>query len=108
MHDVFNKQTPCNICYLFNCSNEMHNYNTRFFSLEGNDYIKYSRCNDLFKSFSRLGPKIWNSIPQELRKVPKFAFKANLQNRLLVVLMDEDDYVGIPFLIKKFQNNYSK
>ena len=46
-----------------------------------------------------------------LRKVPKFVFKANLQNRLLEVLMEEDDYVGIPFLIKKFQkkfqNNYS-
>ena len=63
------------------------------------------------RSFSRQGAKIWNSIPQELRKVPKFVFKANLQNRLLEVLMEEDDYVGIPFLIKKFQkkfqNNYS-
>ena len=27
--------------------------------------------------------------------------QANLQNRLLEVLMEEDDYVGIPFLIKK-------
>ena len=106
MHDVFNKQTPCNISSLFTCSNELHNYNTRF-SLAGNYYIKYSRCNHLLKSFSRLGAKIWNSIPQELRKVPKFVFKANLQNRLLEVLMEEDDYVGIPFLIKKFQNNYS-
>ena len=85
----------------------LHNYNTRF-SLEGNYYVKYSRCNHLLKSFSRLAAKIWNSIPQELSKVPKFVFKANLQNRLLVVLMEEDDYVGIPFLIKKFQNNYSK
>ena len=107
MHDVFNKKTPCNISNLFNSSNELHNYNTRF-SLADNYYIKYSRCNHLLKSFSRLGAKIWNSIPQELRKVPKFVFKANLQNRLLVVLMAEDDYVGIPFLIKKFQNNYSK
>ena len=106
MHDVFNKQTPCNISNLFTCSNELHNYNTRF-SLAGNYYIN-SRCNHLLKSFSRLGAKIWNSIPQELRKVPKFVFKANLQNRLLEVLMEEDDYVGIPFLIKKFQNNYSK
>ena len=100
MHDVFNKKTPCNISNLFNYSNELHNYNTRF-SLAGNYYIKYSRCNHLLKSFSRLGAKIWNSIPQELRKVPKFVFKANLQNGLLVVLMEEDDYVGIPFLIKK-------
>ena len=33
-------------------------------------------------------------------------FKTNLHNRLLEVLMEEDDYVGIPFLIKTFQNNY--
>ena len=107
MHDVFNKQTPCNISSLFTCSNELHNYNTRF-SLAGNYYIKYSRCNHLLKSFSRLGAKIWNSIPQELRKVPKFVFKANLQNRLLEVLMEEDDYVGIPFLIKKISKKISK
>ena len=107
MHDVFNKQTPCNISNLFNCSNELHNYNTRFSSV-GNYHIKYSRCNHLSKSFSRLGAKIWNSIPQELRKLSKFVFKKNLQNRLLQVLMEEDDYVGTPFLIKKFQNNYSK
>jgi len=55
-----------------------------------------------------LGAKIWNSIPQELRNEPMFVFKANLQIRLLEVLVEEDDYVGIPFLIKKFQNNYSK
>ena len=107
MHDVFNKQTPCNISSLFICSNELHNYNTRF-SLAGNHYIKYSRCNHLLKSFSRLGAKIWNSIPQELRKVPKFVFKANLQNQLLEVLMEEDDYVGIPFLIKKISKKISK
>ena len=57
---------------------------------------------------SRLGAKMWNNIPQELRKLPNFAFKANLQNRLLDVLMEGDDYVGIPFLIKKIQKNYSK
>ena len=62
MHDVFNKQTLCNVSDRFNCSNELHNYNTRF-SLAGNFYIKYSRCNHLLKSFSRLGAKIWNSIP---------------------------------------------
>ena len=68
----------------------------------------YSRRKHLLKSFSRLGTKIWNSIPQELHKLPKFVFKTNQQNRLLEVLMEEDDYVDIPFLIKKFQNNYSK
>ena len=32
MHDVFNKLTPCSISNLFNCLNEIHNYNTRFSS----------------------------------------------------------------------------
>ena len=49
-----------------------------------------------------------NTCSVKLRKVPKFVFKANLQNRLLEVLMEEDDYVGIPFLIKKFQKKISK
>ena len=57
---------------------------------------------------SRLGAKISSNIPQELRKLPKFVFKANLQNQLLEVLMAEDDYVGIPFLIKKIKKIYSK
>ena len=107
MHDVFNKLTPCNISNLFNCSNDMHNYNTRF-SLAGNYHIKYARCNQQLKSFSRQGAKIWNSIPQELRKLPKCVFKKNIQNRLLQALMEEDDYVGTSFLIDKFQNKYSK
>ena len=35
-------------------------------------------------------------------------FETNLQNQLIEVLMGKDNYVGIPFLIKKFRNNYSK
>ena len=67
-----------------------------------------ARCNQQLKSFSRQGAKIWNSIPQELRKSPKCVFKKNIQNRLLQALMEEDDYVGTSFLIDKFQNKYSK
>ena len=98
MHDVFNKLSPSNISNLFDSSNEIHNYNTRF-SLAGNYHIKYSRCNQLLKSFSRLGAKIWNGIPQELRKLPNCVFKKIMHNRLLQVLMEEDDYVGTPSLI---------
>ena len=70
MHDVFNKLSPSNICNLFDCWNEILNYNTRF-SLAGNYYIKYARSNQLFKSFSRLGAKIWNGIPQEFTQITK-------------------------------------
>ena len=66
-HDVFNKQTPCNISSLFTCSNELHNYNTRF-SFEGNYYIKYSRCNHLLKSFQDKGPKYGIASPMNYVK----------------------------------------
>ena len=105
MHDVFIKLTPCSIFSLFNCSNEIHNYNTRF-SSAGDYHIKHSRCNQKYKSFSRQGAKIWNGVPQKLRKLSKYVFKKNIQNQLLQVLKKEDNYVGIPTLINKFQNVY--
>ena len=37
---------------------------------------------------------MWNGIPQALRKSPKCISKKNIQNRLLQVLMEEDDHVG--------------
>ena len=103
MHDVFKRLTPCSISSLFNCSNEIHNYNT-ILSSSGNYHIKHTRCNKKYKSPSRHGAKIWNSIPQELRKLSRYAFKKNIQNQLLQVLKEEDNYVGIPTLINKFQN----
>ena len=63
-----------------------------------------TRKNAKYKSFSRQGAKIWNSIPEELRKLSKYVFKKNIQNQLLQVLKEEDNYVGIPTLINKFQN----
>ena len=76
-----------------------------FFPSKRNVHFTYNPFSlNLLKSFSSLGAKIWNSIPQELRKVPKVVFKANLQNRLLEALMKEDDYVGIRLSkLKKFK-----
>ena len=61
------------------------------------EYNNYSKSNFIVMMFKLI------SINNKC-----IVFKTNLQNRLLEVLMEEDDYVGIPFLIKKFQNNYSK
>ena len=83
-----------------------YNDNTRF-SLVGNYHIKYSRRNQQLKSFSKLGAKILNSIPPALCKLPKCVIKKNIQNRLLQVLIEEDDYVGTPSLvIKKVQSRF--
>ena len=46
-------------------------------------------------SFSRIGAKIWNSIPDSDRALPKYKFKDNLQSRLLDILIQEDTYVGV-------------
>ena len=74
MHGVINNLTPANISQLFNYSSERHCYNTRFLAA-GNIYLKYSRTEHSKNSFSILDAKIWNSIPNCLRSLPKYKFK---------------------------------
>lgn len=68
MHDISN---------LFLLPTQVHSYNTRF-SETGSLNIKYSRTNQLKHSFSIFGARIWNSIPQGIRVLPKHKFKASL------------------------------
>ena len=100
MHDVSNNLTPPNISTLFTYSNTMHHYHTRF-SSKNNFYIKRSRINQLKNSFSRIGAKIWNSVPPDIRKLSKHNFKKKLQEALLKVLSLEDTYVDASSLISK-------
>ena len=54
-------------------------------------------------SLSRTGAKIWNSIPDSDRALPKYKFiKNTLQHRLLDILIQEDTYVGVRTLIDIF------
>ena len=53
-------------------------------------------------SFSRIGVKISNSIPDSDRALPKYKFKNTLQSRLLDILIQEDTYVGVRTLIDIF------
>ena len=46
-------------------------------------------------SFSRIGAKIRNSIPDSDRVLPKYKFKNILQSRLLDILIQEDTNVGL-------------
>lgn len=77
MHDVFNNVTPPKISNLFTSIDEVHTHDTRSTSI-GNYYTKYSRTNQKRKSFSRIGVKMWNSIPLELRKLSKNSFKKKI------------------------------
>ena len=106
MHYVSNNLTPPNISTLFNDSNTIHHYHTRF-SSKNNFYIKRSRINQLKNSFSRIRAKIWNSVPPDIRKLPKHNFKKKLHEALLKVLSLENTYVDASTLFSKL-SQFSK
>ena len=81
MHDVLNNLSPRNISNLFSSVNVIHTYSTRF-SSACNLYTKYSRLTHQIKSFSRRGVMIWNSIPQDLRKLSRSHFKNKMRHYL--------------------------
>ena len=94
MHDVRHKTAPENIIDLFTDIKSVHSYNTRS-STSHNFYIKQSKLQIQYKSFSRLGARIWNDIPVSLREKPKRIFKSELHRTLLNVLKTHDDYLDI-------------
>ena len=51
------------------------------------------------KSFSRTGAKIWNSIPNSDRALPKYKFKNTPQSWQLDILIQADTHVGVRALI---------
>ena len=94
MHDVFDNVTPPNVSNLFTSSSKIHHHNTRF-SVASNFYLQYSRTNHLKNSFSSIGAKIWNSIPNSDRALPEYKFKDILQNRPLDILTPGNSYVAV-------------
>ena len=93
MHHASNNSLPANISNLFLYPTQVHSYNTRF-SATGRFNVKYSRTNQLKKSFSVFGARIWNSIPQSIRILPKH--KVSLHQFFLRILEMEDTYVDTP------------
>ena len=70
----------------------------------GNFHIKRSKTDQVKNSFSRIGAKIWNSIPDSDRVLPKYKFKNTLQSRLLDILIQEDTNVGLRTLLTYLVN----
>ena len=56
-------------------------------------------------AFSRVGAKIWNEIPNYLKKLSKKAFKKELKEKLLDILKNEDSYIGTPTIISKVKKH---
>ena len=73
MFDVYNNTALHNISHLFIHTQQIHSYSTRS-SSSGNYYISHSRLNQKNDSFSIMGAKIWNSIPENLRNSSKSLF----------------------------------
>ena len=51
-------------------------------------------------SFSRIGVKVWNEIPQALRNLSKNAFKRKLKQILFNILGSQDSYIDLSQIIK--------
>ena len=103
MFNVSCLTVPTNISNLFTKANEKHNHETRFSSSD-NFYINPSRLNQNQGSFARFRAKLWNSICDELRQLPKRAFKKHINDMLFWLLEAEDDYDGSPILLQKIAN----
>ena len=102
MSDITTNSAPQNICNLFTFTQDIHQYNTRSAS-SGNYYINRSRLNHHKNFFSIVGAKIWNSIPESYRKLPKHIFKKKIQALLIVTLETLDSYADISTLISKIK-----
>ena len=101
MHDIANNAAPPNITNLFQLSSQIHQHYTRF-SSQQNYAIKYSRLQKQKNSFSRTATNIWNSIPLTIRSLSKYSFKRKVHETLIKILQQEDEYVDIITLMKKF------
>ena len=102
MYDVNKYTAPDNILKLFSRISSVHTYNTRS-STFAHFHTKESRINVKQNSFSRVGVKVWNGIPQILKERPKTAFKRRLKVMLLVILQTEDSYIDVDTIIVKMK-----
>ena len=102
--DITTNSAPQNICSLFTSTQDIHQYNTRSAS-SGNYmyYINHSRLNHHKNSFSIVGAKIWNSIPESYRRLPKHIFKKKMQALLFVTLETLDSYADTSTLISEIR-----
>ena len=94
MHDIRNQKAPSTLQNLFIDNSRIHSYNTRS-STSGNFYIKSSRLEIGKKSFSRVGARVGNEIPQQLRGLPKKQFKNKLHTLLIDILKQHNDCIAI-------------
>ena len=94
MFDVRNRTASSNIEDLFQDLSNVHSYNTRS-SASNNFCTKPSRLSVQANSYSRIGVKVWNAIPQALRNLSKNAFKRKLKRILFKILGSQDSNIDL-------------
>ena len=104
MWDVANNSTPENIKRAFTRISEVHSYPTRS-SLNDDFYTEHSRLEKMRSSFLRVGPKIWNSLPSDMRNLPKSTFRKKTRNKLFEILSKSDDYLEITEIMHQLKFN---
>ena len=102
MHDVINKKAaPENLINFFTHVCDIHQYATRS-STSKLLFTKPSRLNIQLNSFSRIGVRLWNSIPGDIRVMSKGSFKKYLSDHLFSTLESEDYYFDVSESIQAF------
>ena len=104
MLDITTNSAPQNICNLFTSTQDIHQYNRRSAS-SSNYYINHSRLNHHKNSFSIVGAKVWNTIPESYRRLPKHIFKKKIQALLFVTLETLDSYADTSTLISEIKRH---
>ena len=99
MHSINCKTAPSKLLDLFTRAVSVHSYNTRSAST-GRFYIKHSIIKQQSHSFSCMGCKLWNGLPEHLQTKNKTSFKICLQQTLLQLLEHEENYVDVHILMK--------
>ena len=98
MYDISNNSAPRNVMDLFTQVATVHSYNTKS-STAGNYQIKSSRTNQQHNAFSRVGAKVWNSVPEYLRNLKKKDFTRKIHTLLIETINNEDDYVDLCLIL---------
>ena len=92
--DVHSNSVPSTLLERFTRTHQMHSYSTRS-STACNYYINYYRTNQYKNSFARMGTKIWNYIPVNLKNLPKHVVTKQITKLLLQKLKDQVSYVDV-------------
>ena len=104
MYLYHNDALPISFTQIFQTGNQIHQYSTRY-----SDFYRPHTCRTNIKKFSILfqGPRIWNSLPNDIKNAPSFStfkrvikpFLRDRQNATLYTLTPHILYFSLKTLI---------